>query len=299
MLRLSRSCMLIGAMRKSEETETAARPERHDADRPIFVSRRTMDDRPPARTPVTHSYAALAFYTGGRARMEQRGRWTLEPGDVLIVPAGEPHRRVEAQQPEFWGLGFCVSCFAADDAGRLLEPFERVRSGASAVVRIPAERRSFLEVLFRELEEASDPQRRDEPHAVQRSLLTLILNEVRHAARWDADPSSPRSVVADSLSFIERNCLRPLTLKDVAKAVGRSPAYVTTALTQATGRSAVEWIIAGRMAEARRLLLHSDEMIDVVSERVGYADPTHFIRMFRREHGATPAAWRAAKSPSR
>jgi AraC-like DNA-binding protein len=48
------------------------------------------------------------------------------------------------------------------------------------------------------------------------------------------------------------------------------------------------------MAEARRVLSHSDEMIDVVAERVGYADPTHFIRMFRREHGVTPAAWRAS-----
>lgn len=201
--------------------------------------------------------------------MEQRGRWTLEPGDVLIVPAGEPHRLVEAQRPEFWGLGFCVPCFAAEHAGTLLEPFERVRSGGSAVVRIPAERHPFLEQLFQELEAASDPEGRGAPHAVQRSLLTLVLNEVQRAARRDADASSPKSVVADSLSFIERNCLRPLTLKEVARAVGRSPAYVTTALTRATGRSAVEWIIVGRMAEARRLLLHSDEMVDVVAERVG------------------------------
>jgi AraC-like DNA-binding protein len=50
------------------------------------------------------------------------------------------------------------------------------------------------------------------------------------------------------------------------------------------------------MAEARRLLLHSDEMVDVIAERVGYADATHFIRMFRRAHGATPAAWRAVKA---
>lgn len=279
---------------------TAHHSMRRDQDAPIFTARRTIDvQQHSARTPVTHSYAALVFYTGGRARMEQRGQWTLEPGDVLIVPAGEPHRLVEAEQPEYWGVGFCVPCFAADDAGRLLELFERVRSGASAVVRIPKERHSFLEILFRELEEASDPQRRGDPHAVQRSLLTLILNEVRRAAQWSSDTSSPRSVVADSLSFIERNCLGPLTLKDVAKAVGRSPAYVTTALTRATGKSVVEWIIAGRMAEARRLLLHSDEKIDVVAERVGYVDPTHFIRMFRREHGATPAAWRAAKSPSR
>lgn len=271
---------------------------RHDPGIPIFVTRRSAGEQHPARTPVTHSFAAVAFYTGGQARMEQGGSWMLEPGDVLIVPAGEPHRLVEARRTEVWGLGFCVSCFAAEDSGRLLEPFERVRSGASAVVRIPAERQPFLEGLFRELEEATSPERRGEPLAVQRSLLTLVLNEIRRAARWDAEASGPRSVVVDSLAFIERNCLRPLTLKEIAAAVGRSPAYVTTALTRATGRSAVQWIIAGRMAEARRLLLHSEERIDDIAERVGYADPTHFIRTFQRAHGATPAAWRAAQSIS-
>lgn len=276
------------------------REDRHDAGMPVFVARRSTDDSHAIRrAPVTHSFAALAFYTGGQACVEQRGRWVLEPGDALIVPAGEPHQLVEARQAQFWGLGFCVPCFAAEDAGLLLEPFERVRAGASATVRIPSERHAFLLELFRELQDASRSNRDGEPHAVQRSLLTLILNEIRRAFRDDAGASQPKGVVASSLSFIERNCLRSLTLKDVATAVDRSPAYVTTALTRATGRSAVEWIIAGRMSEARRLLLHSDERVDVIAERIGYADPTHFIRLFRREHGASPAAWRAAKSRSR
>lgn len=101
--------------------------------------------------------------------------------------------------------------------------------------------------------------------------------------------------MVDALRFIERHCLGPLSLKEVAAAIGRSPTYVTAALTATTGQSAGDWITSGRMAEARRLLLHSDERVDVVAERVGYADPTHFIRMFRRTHGATPAAWRTAR----
>lgn len=119
-------------------------------------------------------------------------------------------------------------------------------------------------------------------------------------ARRSIDSHPSRTPVTHSYAALAfYTSLRPLTLKDVASAVGRSPAYVTTALTRATGRSAVEWIIAGRMAEARRLLLHSDEMIDAIAERVGYADPTHFIRMFQRAHGTTPAAWRAAQALSR
>lgn len=253
----------------------------------------------PSRRPATHSSAVLTFFTGGQARMEQNGQWELAAGDALLIPAGQPHRLLETHRPDCWGLRFCVPCVAGDEAAALLTPFERVRDGGSAVVRIPTDRHAFLEGLFRELTAlGSDTRCSPEARAaVQRSLLTLILNEVERAAAA-VDPgvrSGGGGVVIESLRFIERNCLRRLTLRDVAAAVGRSPAYVTAALSQATGRSAVQWIVSGRMAEARRLLLHSSEAVEVIAERVGYADPTHFIRMFRREQGATPAAWRAAR----
>jgi AraC-like DNA-binding protein len=267
---------------------------------PVVAARKEHgDEAPPCRMAVTHSYAALAFYTGGRSRVEQNGEWNLREGDVLIVPAGEPHRMLERQRPQLWGLAFCVPCFAADAAASLLEPFERVRDGGAAVVHIPSTRHEYLQGLFRELEANSGAPRgpSDTLDAIQRSLLTLILAEVDRAESAIAPrPGHGGGVVADALRFIERNCLRRLTLEDVATAIGRSPTYVTAALTRATGRSAGDWITSGRMAEARRLLLHSDERIDVVAERVGYADATHFIRMFRRAHGATPAAWRAART---
>lgn len=258
----------------------------------VFVMRRAYDGSPDHRAAASHTYAVLAYHVGGATRVEQRGQWTLGPGDVLLIPAGEPHRLVMAEGADLWGVGFCVACLLAEAGGSaLLGPFERVRGGASGVVHIPADRRGYIEVLLRELQGASE--RTDEAGLrVQRSLLTLLLDEVARAFVPDQVVTG-EGVVADSLRFIERRCLAPLTLKEVAAAVRRSPAYVTTALRQATGRSAVQWIVAGRMAEARRRLLHSDERVEVIAERVGYADATQFIRMFRREHGVTPAAWRA------
>jgi AraC family transcriptional regulator, transcriptional activator of pobA len=251
------------------------------------------------QTPVTHSYAALAFFTEGSARMEQNIAWQIRAGDMVLIPAGQPHRMIEHERAGFWGVAFCVSCLAANSStSTLLEPFEKVRDGGSAVVTVPEPRQAYLAQLFRELAGAAERPQRDKATlvAVQQSLLTLILNEADVAFAPRTLPSVTPSVVTESLRFIERNCLRPLTLQEVASAVGRSPAYVTNTLSRATGRSAVEWIVSARMAEARRLLLHSDELVDVIAERVGYADATHFIRMFRREHGATPAAWRAARA---
>ncbi len=271
----------------------------------------------PAR-PVVHAHAALVFFTGGGATIEQAGRWKLSAGDVMLVPAGMPHRLVEERGAVRWGLGFCTPCFAGE-LEPLLAPFERARAGGSAVVTIAAERRARFEGLFGELEEAA-PRSDRAGLAVKKGLLALVLDEVDRAGRADlavraghADSregeakraatsvglsvgpnvGKEQSLVADSLRFIERKCLGPLSLGELAAAMARSPAHLTTVIRRATGKSAVQWIIAGRLAEARRLLTSSAEPVERIAERVGYADATHFIRLFRREHGVTPAAWRA------
>lgn len=253
---------------------------------------------------VTHSYATLTFSTKGSARVEHLGQYRVSAGDVLLVPAGVPHRTLEVDGQEAWGIAFCVACVAVD-AAHLLRAFERVRDGGAAVVRIPEARRDFMASLCAELERAGQGLPSPSMAVVQQSLLTLILAEVDRASRDDpatADvvveggaSGGGGGVVVEALRIIERRCLGPLTVGEVARALGKSPSYVTTALRRSTGRSANAWIVSGRMAEARRLLLHADEHVDIVAERVGYRDSTHFIRMFRREHGQTPAAWRAAR----
>lgn len=271
--------------------------------RPIAVERRMHSAAAPrkAQAPTAHASATLAFYTGGQARVQLDGVWEVGEGDVLLVPAGTRHRLLETHAAELWRLTFCVPCLAPSTAASLLEPLERVRDGAAAVARIPSSRHAHLQRLLVELARVGRGRRGpgDVVESVERSLLTLVLAEIAEATSASSvRPAGGSSVVARALRVIERQCLGPLGLAEVARAVDRSPAYVTTALTRATGRSAVQWIVGARMAEARRLLLHSDASIDTITGRVGYADPTHFIRMFRREHGVTPAAWRAAQALS-
>jgi AraC-like DNA-binding protein len=61
-----------------------------------------------------------------------------------------------------------------------------------------------------------------------------------------------------------------------------------------TGLTVGEWIAERRMAQAR-LLLQSGarrKLSDLALE-CGYDDPSHFLRSFKKMHGATPAQWRA------
>ncbi|XXT16957.1 AraC family transcriptional regulator [Sorangium sp. So ce429] len=246
----------------------------------------------PMRSPAVHTYVALAVHVGGRMRVEHRGEFELRAGHLHLIPAGDAHRVLSASRPEVWGLGFCRTCLDPARYGELLAPIDRVRHGGSPVVELPTARQAYVLDLLREIER--EQQAGGAMPVVAESLLALVLAEVvRASGSVRVAPPQRPSIVAEALTVIEARCLGPLSLKEVAEAVRRTPAHVTTAVKQATGRTVGAWIVEGRLAEARRRLLATDEYVDVISERVGYADPSHFVRLFRRHHGVTPAAWRA------
>jgi AraC family transcriptional regulator len=51
---------------------------------------------------------------------------------------------------------------------------------------------------------------------------------------------------------------------------------------------------AERLERAARLLARSSESVSGVAARCGCADHGHLTRTFRRAHGLTPSAYRAA-----
>lgn len=95
--------------------------------------------------------------------------------------------------------------------------------------------------------------------------------------------------------FIEANYQEPITLADVARAIGYSSAYLTNQVGNQTGRTVGQWIIERRMVAARLLLKNSDRKIERISELVGYRYACHFSRQFRKHHGLPPNAWRIAQ----
>ena len=92
--------------------------------------------------------------------------------------------------------------------------------------------------------------------------------------------------------FIEANYNKGITLCDVAKAVGYSPAYLTNKVKQKTGRTVNCWIIERRMAQALFLLGSTKQSVEQIATTIGYQNTCHFFRQFRQYQGTTPQAWR-------
>ena len=105
-----------------------------------------------------------------------------------------------------------------------------------------------------------------------------------------AKPTDPR--LSQVFQFIEANYHQPITLDDVAQAVGYSPAYLTDLMRRQTGQPVYQWIVERRMAVACSLLLETDQSVEKIAQSVGYRYTGCFFRQFRQSFGTTPKVWR-------
>ena len=246
------------------------------------------------RHPVLHDHASIALYLGGRARLWMQGLYTLGPGDLLLIPDAAPHYLVEASEARSIGLSLCVSCAPPPVREPLLSLFDAVRRGSCAVRRLEPDAAARVEGVLLELERELQAKRvgRDLAIDASLSLLTVALlraTEGAVAERRDANP-----VVSRALEFVHRHGASGISLRDVADHVARSPAHVATLVKDATGETVVGWITRARMSESRQLLLHTEESVEAIAARCGFASPSHFHRAFRQAHAMPPGEWRRA-----
>jgi AraC-like DNA-binding protein len=175
----------------------------------------------------------------------------------------------------------------------LLAPFAGNPRGGSQRLHVPPDQRpawlGHLTALDAELRD-----RRDGYADAARAHLTLLLVQLGRLhldapAELDVEP-----LVAAVFDVVEERYHEPISLREVAAAVGLTTGHLTTVIGRRTGRTVQQWITERRMREARRLLADTDLAVGEVAHRVGYRESGYFVRRFRAEHGVTPGVWRRA-----
>ena len=240
-----------------------------------------------------HTHSGIALYLEDGARFWMGSVWTPRRGDVLLVPDGAPHHRLDDVPVGMVGLGLCMPCLPPDRWGPpLREMLQRVRRGGCPVLRPGAEGSAALSRDLDALEAELGSTAAGAELAVDGLMAVITARLLRAAPSERVLPVAETPLVARALEWVGAHALEGISLSDVARAVGRAPTYLAARVKQETGHPVGYWIGSARMAMARELLLHSDENIDALAERVGYASPSHFHRTFRREHGLSPDRWR-------
>jgi transcriptional regulator GlxA family with amidase domain len=94
--------------------------------------------------------------------------------------------------------------------------------------------------------------------------------------------------------IIEARFAEPCAVDELARAVNMSPSYLTRLFREQIGRSPASFVREVRLRRAYELVQTTFLSIKEVMAAVGWNDPSHFSRAFKRRFGVSPQGLRDA-----
>ena len=83
-----------------------------------------------------------------------------------------------------------------------------------------------------------------------------------------------------------------LQVQDFAEKLNLHPNYFSTVIKNKTGRTVNDWISEKTISVAKSLLLSGTLSSKQIAYKLGYSEPTHFSRFFKKHTQLSPGAYR-------
>jgi transcriptional regulator GlxA family with amidase domain len=100
--------------------------------------------------------------------------------------------------------------------------------------------------------------------------------------------------ISHVVARIQARFAEPCAVDELARAVNMSPSYLTRLFREQTGRSPACFVREVRLRRACELVQTTFLTIKEVMAAVGWNDPSHFSRAFKRRFGVSPLGLRHA-----
>ncbi len=231
-------------------------------------------------------YHSVEYVDSGAGSVTLAGRcFALRPGTLFRYGPGLPHT------------------ISADDRPPMVKYFvDFVGAGATALLRsgpwsdlrpLRVAEPARVRALFDELQRLGL-----RPTAHTQRLCALLLEQILLIAADEALPEeASESAAWDTYQrcrrHIEEQCLGTASLAQVAEACGVSQAHLCRLFHRFGADSPYQLLVRLKMARAAAMLLERRLLVRDVGQRVGYADPYHFSKAFKRVYGLSPEAFRS------
>ncbi|WP_054108809.1 AraC family transcriptional regulator [Novosphingobium sp. AAP83] len=215
-----------------------------------------------------HGYAAEMRLAGEHI--------TIAPGDLTLSPAGMPTMYNLPKPGRHWCIHFQI-----DQCGGPSAPISLHLAGCAHL------REKFAHVSW-QFATASDDIGF---HAARIGAQDLLLSAARQS-----NPLPRNDAAAAAAQFIDNHFDRPIGLKEIAAAAGRSQVHLNRVFRQRFGITALHRLLQRRAEHARFLLESTDLPIWRVAERCGVPDAQHFNKFVKSMLGSSPSGVRIKTS---
>lgn len=102
--------------------------------------------------------------------------------------------------------------------------------------------------------------------------------------------------VQSTADFVENHYMEDITVEHMAANLNLNRTYFSKLFKKITAKSPQDFLIQYRMNKACELLRSTDLPVSQVAQMVGYCNPFHFTRAFKKVLQVPPKQWRKSQS---
>ncbi|WP_018752025.1 AraC family transcriptional regulator [Paenibacillus sanguinis] len=168
-------------------------------------------------------------------------------------------------------------------------------AGTSHVYELGASAMLALEEIYERYNTSSQGGAVDHAEAVALLLIQLFYwlpEDTLHSDSREERTKRPLRYAEIVMNWIEEHYAEEAIMERLAKETHLTPNYLSRVFRQETGNSITSYLIARRIGQACRLLETTDLAVEQIGQKVGYANSSYFIHLFKSETGLTPLKYR-------
>jgi AraC-like DNA-binding protein len=246
--------------------------------------------------PHSHPYLALHGCMQGPLTLQTEvGDQRLNEGDFFLIPPGLRHN----WKNEGSYTGAVLALLIDTNSTGIWAPETGVDTCCRGLARHTTRLHRFSVAGDTELQRsfwlAADQltaEDNSEPVVTTGVLLTLI-GQVHERLAASPRANTPATDVAREIHrFLQNHVQDRLDLPQIASAVGVSPTRAKRAFHDAYGCGIMAYFNHLKIQQAKRLLCDSSMTIENVSDRLSFANPAYFSRVFTHLAGVSPSNFR-------
>ncbi|MEO0731429.1 MAG: AraC family transcriptional regulator [Bacteroidota bacterium] len=145
-----------------------------------------------------------------------------------------------------------------------------------------------------EIVRIQDEERSDRLELLRALVLALLWRFADHLPA-DGRPTPGPALVHRFRNALEQHYLAHWRVREYAAYLHVSPGHLTATVSAATGLSPKEHCNRRLLLEAQRMLRYTEATITEIAFQLGFNEPAHFTRFFRRATGESPTSFLAKR----
>jgi AraC family transcriptional regulator len=232
----------------------------------------------------THKLASFSYVlSGSYAESLERKAFSRQSSTVVFHPPGETHAVEFENDVRILGVEFS---------------FEKLSylSRQSVIFEAPAscrsEKTNWLGArIYREFQQMDSFSML----AIE-GLILELLAEAARAQLGSQEKNCPRWLKR-SKDFLHANFKDSFSLEDIARVADVHPVHLSRVFREKFGCTVGEYVRRLRVEFASRQILSTEDTLGEIAHAAGFADQSHFNKIFKAAFGLTPAEYRKTFRP--